>query len=157
MLKNVVTWIFRCKLKSELLLICMVSRHAFPLFKRCSVEMHESESLIWKTKVWVIRACQPEFLLQKFRFASISPKFTTRIFTRRVENRSCVIRSKTQYNFIPNFSRVILCLLQRYTTWIFGLALNPCGTLSKNTSRISVMKSELWVYCSNVKPMIFVT
>ena len=54
----------------------------------------------------------------------------------RVENRSCVIRSKPQYNFIPNFSHVILCLLQRYTTWIFGCALNPCGTLSKNTSRI---------------------
>lgn len=141
-LQKFVTWMFQCKLKSELLLIWIHDTH-----------FHCSRSALWKCtgrtfKVWVIRTCKSEFLLQKFRFAGISLKFTTRIFTLKCK------KSELRYSKQSKITAVLHCICYKDALLEFWDELQILEVLYRNLQvRFPWQKSELWIHFSNVRPM----
>lgn len=111
--------------------------------------MHKSDFSVWRT-------CQPEFLLQKFRFASFLLKFTTRIFTRKCKKSELRHKKQTTIHFNYKSIVVLLCICYKYAQLGFLDELQIVEVLYRNLQvGFSVKKSELWVYCSNMKPIPF--
>lgn len=149
-LQNLVTWMFHCKLKSELLLIWIPDMH----FQRWRHASSKCTSRIFQCE----ELANQNFYFKNSDLQVFLLKFTTRIFTRKCKKSELRHRKQTTIHFNYKSIVVLLCICYKYAQLGFLDELQILEVLYRSLQvGFSVKKSELWVYCSNMRPIPFFT